>query len=229
MKLIKDGVVYETPIYTEVDGKQVELTIPQLFELGYKSYDNEVREIEYELQDQSFDTSDKLSVLLETITVKVPEGIEDEEGVIVLPFKLGYKWKPVYDKNTGVITYETVQVPNALGLETNPIMFFDGVTLIPNAFYTYNAMLYVYVGVKGTAGNWESVKDDMEAWNVNTESVSGDDKVVVNDAEHPIIFAEGVTLFPNFYYKNGDKVYVYMGTQKTATDFGSVADDMVEW
>lgn len=168
MKLIKDGVIYETPIYMDIDGVQFELTTPQLFELGYKSYDNEVMIIEQELRDQQFDTNDKLSVLLETITVKIPECANNEEGLISLPFKLGYKWKPVYDNNTGTITYESVQVQNAIGLETNPIMFYPGVTLIPNAFYTYNKILYVYVGVsKGIASDWDSVKDDMEAWSVD--------------------------------------------------------------
>ena len=105
----------------------------------------------------------KYQALMDVFTLTVPSGAtEDEYGNIELPFKFGYRWTPVLNGTT--ITYELVEDEDAIGKESNPIIFAEGVALIPNAFYSYNGSLYVYMGKSGTATTWSDVSSYMGEW-----------------------------------------------------------------
>lgn len=66
--------------------------------------------------------------------------------------KLGYLWKYTY-VGTVCVSKEYVKDPDAVGTAGNPIAWKPGVQLIPNAFYIYNNVRYVYVGEASEAGN----------------------------------------------------------------------------
>ncbi len=66
--------------------------------------------------------------------------------------KLGYLWKYTYVGNV-CVSKEYVKDPDAVGTAGNPIAWKPGVQLIPNAFYVYNNVRYVYVGEASEAGN----------------------------------------------------------------------------
>lgn len=98
----------------------------------------------------------KLDLMLANIPTNAPEGTTGTD----LPFKLGYKWQPTYNGNAFV--WELVPDPDAIGTADNPIYWTAGVRLLPNAYYLYQNVRYVYVGTdEGYAGDtWDGT--DME-------------------------------------------------------------------
>lgn len=66
--------------------------------------------------------------------------------------KLGYLWNCTYVGDV-CVSKEYVKDPDAVGTAGNPIIWKPGVQLIPNAFYIYNNVTYVYVGEASEAGN----------------------------------------------------------------------------
>lgn len=66
--------------------------------------------------------------------------------------KLGYIWKCTYVGDI-CVSKEYIEDPDATGTKDNPIIWKPGVQLIPNAFYIYNDITYVYVGEASEAGN----------------------------------------------------------------------------
>lgn len=145
MKKIKTIIVNGEPTQVEE-----ETTIDELIALQKHQIDS----------DNSYKLSpnDKLAILVNSIETILPEGATGGK----LPFKLGYKWVPHYDGSA--IVWELVEDPNAIGLESNPIVFAEGMPLLPNAFYLHEDKKYVYVGLNGTATTWDEVKGDMEPW-----------------------------------------------------------------
>lgn len=106
---------------------------------------------------------DKMALFVNSIPVEYPQERSANSGMSdKLPFKLGYKWEPKY--NGTAIIWELVEDPNAIGLESNPIIFAEGMPLLPNAFYLHEDKKYVYVGITGTATTWDEAKDYMEPW-----------------------------------------------------------------
>ena len=105
---------------------------------------------------QELTREQKLDLMLATIPTNAPEGITGTD----LPFKLGCKWQPAYNGNAFV--WELVHDPDAIGTADNPIYWTAGVRLIPNAYYMYQNVRYVYVGAdEGYAGDtWDDT--DME-------------------------------------------------------------------
>lgn len=93
---------------------------------------------------------DKLRLMLDSVPVNVPEETENNE----LPFKLGYKWQPVYSGTA--FGWELIVDPDAIGTADNPIIWTAGVRLIPNAYYLHANVRYVYMGDDGFAGDdWD--------------------------------------------------------------------------
>ena len=66
--------------------------------------------------------------------------------------KLGYLWKYTYVGDV-CVSKEYVKDPDAVGTVNNPIVWKPGIQLVPNAFYIYNNVRYVYVGEASEAGN----------------------------------------------------------------------------
>lgn len=165
MKYVKDNMVYETPIYMEVGGARIELTDEQLLQLGY------VQDYVVTGEQSTYITTatqtyvNKMDILLSTISVSTPEGSHmDGDMIYDLPFKLGYKWEPQFDGS--VISYVSVPDPDAIGTSDKPFIFIEGSSnaLLPNAFYVYNGVTYVYVGLsKSNAISWSDCESDMEA------------------------------------------------------------------
>lgn len=70
--------------------------------------------------------------------------------------KLGYDWLQTLI-NDIVVRSEYVAQDNPVGVADNPIMWTAGVQLIPNAYYLYNGVRYVYMGETSTAGTtWDA-------------------------------------------------------------------------
>lgn len=87
---------------------------------------------------------EKMQMLVETIQEQKPEGTTvNEDGTLKLPFKVGYRWEKKLVGNT--IMYESVEDPNALGTQQNPIIYHEGVQLIDNAWYKFGDILKVYM------------------------------------------------------------------------------------
>lgn len=152
MKYIKGLEIIETPRYTEVDGIQIELSDSQLRFMGYIPIDEVIMEQAEKLANTVPSEEDIKEKLVNKLSILIPG-----DG---LPYKLGYTWEPKIEGNC--IVFESVRDSNGVGTNNNPIIFADYVMLIPNAFYLYEGELYVYVGIKGKATNWDSCKDFME-------------------------------------------------------------------
>lgn len=46
----------------------------------------------------------------------------------------------------------------------HPYDFFGGVELVPNTYWSYDGLVYVYVGQQTVATTWEAAEADMELW-----------------------------------------------------------------
>lgn len=82
----------------------------------------------------------------------VLEQANSDEG---LPHKVGYMWKIV----DGILML--VKDDEAEGTAENPYVFDEGVNLVPNAYYTYNNVRYVYMGAAVVATTWEACAEMM--------------------------------------------------------------------
>lgn len=78
--------------------------------------------------------------------------------------KLGYLWKCTYIGGI-CVSKEYIEDPEAKGTEDNPIEWVAGVSLIPNAYYLYDAKKYVYVGEQSIAGDiWDETDFELVTW-----------------------------------------------------------------
>lgn len=165
MELIKDGIIYQQPIYTIIDGERIELTDEQLYSMGYEDYNGVLSMQDSLLHGVDKMTIDKISLIADSIAVNAPEGAVIEGDVVCgLPKTLGYKWVPYYNGKT--IEFSLAEDAAAIGTLANPIIFprvDDGydVDLIVNGYYIYGGALYVYSGKGGKSGDFSSVSDDM--------------------------------------------------------------------
>ena len=64
----------------------------------------------------------------------------------------GHIWNCTYVGDV-CVSKEYVKDPDDIGTADNPITWKPGVQLIPNAFYIYKNVTYVYVGEVSEAGN----------------------------------------------------------------------------
>lgn len=163
MKLIKDGKIVETPIYKEVEGITIELSLDQLIGLGYEVVDN-ILEEQKAYEGGSPIYVDKLSLFLESIKIKDQDGniLPEADGYVPeesLPIVPGYKWVPSF--KDGAVVFTQVEDPNAYGTEEKPFLFDAGIRCIPNAYYLYDGVIYQYKGELKYTDTWEDVAEDM--------------------------------------------------------------------
>ena len=92
MRYIKDNLIFETPIFAEKDGEEVELFDEQLRRLGYVPEEEVIMKQRAEIANKSYATVDKLQILLNSIEVQAPQGSTHEDDVRT---KVGTccKWK----------------------------------------------------------------------------------------------------------------------------------------
>lgn len=76
--------------------------------------------------------------------------------------KLGYDWK-VYTLGEVLLRKEYVPSEGHAGTAEDPIPFELGLTLIPNAFYTFDGHRYVYMGQGGVVAEDYPV-DEVNGW-----------------------------------------------------------------
>lgn len=122
------------PCYTDDD-----------YELGYTYFEGEDPEIFFKQvqkeSEQKAKKEEKLMQVADLIQFKTEQSD-----------KLGYIWKCTYVGDI-CVSKEYIEDPDATGTKDNPIIWKPGVQLIPNAFYIYNDITYVYVGEASEAGN----------------------------------------------------------------------------
>lgn len=150
MKYIKGLTIEETPITTQVGDQTIELTDEQLRSLGYTP-----------LTEVILSQAEILSGMApnaETIRQRVADSLV--VNVQQLPYMIGFAWQTTIVDNE--IRFKLVPDQNGLGTKNNPIIFVEYVTLVPNAHYLYEGNFYKWKGVKTTAGDWDSIEDNME-------------------------------------------------------------------
>lgn len=87
---------------------------------------------------------DILMILAQSISITLPNGQTETADKLIdtpidLPFKLGYKWE------LHGTTFVSVEDSEAIGTMENPIIFYEGVQLIDNAFYMIDGVRNVYM------------------------------------------------------------------------------------
>lgn len=139
-------------VITEAHEEQHEVEVPD-YSFVYRDATNDemaeaqAAELERISAPAVLTDEDKMRLVLNSIPVVPPaEAAQGRsmDGGIVLPVKVGYRWEPRYDGSA--IVYESVPDPNAIGTESNPIIYREGVPLIDNAFYMFGDVRKVYMG-----------------------------------------------------------------------------------
>ena len=83
--------------------------------------------------------------------VNAAGGIREE---ITQSDKLGYDWHIYYVNDIAVRKdYVAQEVP--YGTEDNPIVWKEGMSLIPNAYYTHDGVRKVWMGDEGAIAAWD--------------------------------------------------------------------------
>jgi hypothetical protein len=67
--------------------------------------------------------------------------------------KLGYDWRNIY-VNKILVRQEYVEQEVKAGTADNPIVWKAGMSLIQNAYYTYNGETKVWMGEAGKKADW---------------------------------------------------------------------------
>ena len=99
-------------------------------------------------------TQDKLEKLKSAIKdgkmVQAAGGITED---VTQSDKLGYDWRNIY---VNKILVRQVYVEQAVkaGTADNPIVWKAGMSLIQNAYYTYNGETKVWMGAAGATAKW---------------------------------------------------------------------------
>lgn len=77
-------------------------------------------------------------------------GIREE---IIQSDKIGFDWRIFY-VNDIVVRKEYVEQEIPFGTADNPIIWKEGMNLIPNAYYTHDGIRKVWTGDEGAMANW---------------------------------------------------------------------------
>lgn len=77
-------------------------------------------------------------------------GIREE---IIQSDKIGFDWRIFY-VNDIVVRKEYVEQEIPFGTADNPIIWKEGMSLIPNAYYTHGGIRKVWMGDEGAMANW---------------------------------------------------------------------------
>lgn len=101
-------------------------------------------------------TREKLEAMAETIRagqlVQQAGGIRTE---IEQSDKLGFDWKDIY-VNDVLVRREYIAQETPVGTADNPIVWKEGMSLIPNAYYTHEGVTKVWMGEAGEMADWAS-------------------------------------------------------------------------
>ena len=68
--------------------------------------------------------------------------------------KIGYDWHAYY-VNDVLVRRDYVEQETPYGTADNPIVWKEGMSLIPNAYYTYNDIRKVWTGDEGVIASWD--------------------------------------------------------------------------
>ena len=69
--------------------------------------------------------------------------------------KLGFDWRNTY-VNDILVRQEYVEQAVKFGTADNPIVWKAGMSLIQNAYYTYNGEIKVWMGEAGASADWDN-------------------------------------------------------------------------
>lgn len=99
-------------------------------------------------------TQDKLEKL--KTAIKDGKLVQEAGGItedMTQSDKLGFDWKNIY-VNDILVRQEYVEQEIKRGTADNPIVWESGMTLIPNAYYTHNGEIKVWMGTTGKKADW---------------------------------------------------------------------------
>ncbi len=68
--------------------------------------------------------------------------------------KIGYDWHAYY-VNDILVRRDYVEQETPYGTADNPIVWKEGMSLIPNAYYIYNDIRKVWMGEEGVIASWD--------------------------------------------------------------------------
>lgn len=129
-------------MYKIKNGKKEKLPYPTHQEFA------EMQKNEFNQPNTELSINDKLMLIANSVEVIKPTTKS------ILPFKLGYKWQPIY--NGSAIVWESVKDENAIGTINNPIYYVDDSPLIDNGFYIKeDGKTYIYM-----QGEWIELEVD---------------------------------------------------------------------
>jgi hypothetical protein len=83
--------------------------------------------------------------------VNAAGGIREE---VTQSDKLGYDWH-IYYVNDIAVRKDYVEQETPYGTADNPIVWKEGMSLIPNAYYTHDGVRKVWVGDEGAIAAWD--------------------------------------------------------------------------
>lgn len=83
--------------------------------------------------------------------VNAAGGIREE---ITQSDKIGYDWRIFY-VNDVVVRKDYIEQEIPYGTADNPIVWKEGMSLIPNAYYIYNNVRKVWMGDEGAIAAWD--------------------------------------------------------------------------
>ena len=83
--------------------------------------------------------------------VNAAGGIREE---VTQSDKLGYDWH-IYYVNDIAVRKDYVAQENPAGTADNPIVWKEGMSLIPNAYYTHDGVRKVWMGDEGAIAAWD--------------------------------------------------------------------------
>lgn len=91
---------------------------------------------------------------------KTAQQVENAGGIreeITQSDKIGFDWRIFYVNNIAV-RKEYIEQENPFGTADNPIIWKEGMSLIPNAYYTYDGVRKVWTGEAGAMAAWDDEK-----------------------------------------------------------------------
>lgn len=91
---------------------------------------------------------------------KTVQQVENAGGIreeITQSDKIGFDWRIFYVNNIAV-RKEYIEQENPFGTADNPIIWKEGMSLIPNAYYTYDGVRKVWMGKAGAMAAWDDEK-----------------------------------------------------------------------
>ena len=88
---------------------------------------------------------------------KTVQQVEDAGGIreeITQSDKIGFDWRVFY-VNDIAVRKEYIEQEIPFGTADNPIVWKEGMSLIPNAYYTHNDVRKVWMGGAGVMASWD--------------------------------------------------------------------------